>query len=62
MGIWQKWLHMIDDEVDVMFGGHNHKYANTVIDNKLIVQAYSYGLAFSQVQLTIDPQYEKYRR
>lgn len=45
---------MIDDEVDVIFAGHNHKYANTVVDNKLIVQAYSYGLAFSQVKLTID--------
>ena len=51
-----KMAPMIDDEVDVIFGGHNHKYANTVIDQKLIVQAYSYGLAFSQVQLTIDPQ------
>lgn len=49
-----KLLHQIDDEVDIIFAGHNHKYANTVIDNKLIVQAYSYGSAFSQVQLTID--------
>jgi 5'-nucleotidase len=45
----------IDDEVDVIFGGHNHQYANTVVDNKLIVQSYSYGKAFSQVMLTIDP-------
>lgn len=49
-----KMAPMIDDEVDIIFAGHNHKYANTVIDNKLIVQAYSYGLAFSQVKLTID--------
>ena len=45
-----KMAPMIDDEVDIMFAGHNHKYANTVIDNKLIVQAYSYGSAFSQVR------------
>ena len=49
-----KMAPMIDDEVDLIFAGHNHKFANTVIDKKLIVQAYSYGLAFSQVNLTID--------
>ncbi|USK39829.1 bifunctional 2',3'-cyclic-nucleotide 2'-phosphodiesterase/3'-nucleotidase [Cytobacillus firmus] len=45
----------VDDEVDVMFGGHNHKYTNTVVDGKLLVQSYSYGTAFSDVDLTIDP-------
>ncbi|WLR47263.1 bifunctional metallophosphatase/5'-nucleotidase [Halobacillus litoralis] len=45
----------IDDEVDVMFAGHNHTYANKVVDGKLIVQSYSYGKAFSKVDLTIDP-------
>ncbi|WP_078410149.1 bifunctional metallophosphatase/5'-nucleotidase [Priestia abyssalis] len=45
----------IDDEVDVIFGGHSHQYANTVVDDKLIVQSYSYGKAFSQVKLSIDP-------
>ncbi len=45
----------IDDEVDVIFGGHSHQYANTVVDDKLIVQSYSYGKAFSQVKLNIDP-------
>lgn len=44
----------INDEVDVIFGGHNHQYANTVVDGKLIVQSYSYGKAFSQVSLNID--------
>ncbi|MDQ0218052.1 bifunctional metallophosphatase/5'-nucleotidase [Peribacillus cavernae] len=44
----------IDDEVDVIFGGHNHKYANTEVDGKLIVQSYSYGKAFSQVKLSLD--------
>ena len=49
-----KMVPMIDDEVDLIFGAHSHKYANTVLDNKLIVQSYSYGAAFSQVKLTID--------
>ena len=44
----------IDNEVDVIFAGHSHDYANTVVDGKLIVQAYSYGKAFSQVNLKID--------
>ncbi|MEK4013853.1 bifunctional metallophosphatase/5'-nucleotidase [Peribacillus sp. FSL M8-0224] len=45
----------IDDEVDVIFAGHSHEYANTVAAGKLIVQAYSNGNAFSQVNLEIDP-------
>ncbi|MFD1019710.1 bifunctional 2',3'-cyclic-nucleotide 2'-phosphodiesterase/3'-nucleotidase [Thalassobacillus hwangdonensis] len=45
----------VDDEVDVIFAGHNHTYVNRVVDNKLIVQAYSYGSAFSDVDLEIDP-------
>lgn len=46
----------VDDEVDIIFAGHNHSYANTTIDNKLIVQAYSYGTAFSDVDIVIDPE------
>ncbi|WP_066387886.1 bifunctional 2',3'-cyclic-nucleotide 2'-phosphodiesterase/3'-nucleotidase [Neobacillus mesonae] len=45
----------IDDEVDVIFAGHNHVYNNRVVDNKLIVQAYSYGSAFSDVDLELNP-------
>jgi 2',3'-cyclic-nucleotide 2'-phosphodiesterase / 3'-nucleotidase / 5'-nucleotidase len=45
----------IDDEVDVLFGGHNHQYTNAVVDGKLLVQSYSYGTAFSDVDLVIDP-------
>ena len=45
----------VDDEVDVLFGGHNHSYTNTTVDGKLLVQSYSYGTAFSDVDLTIDP-------
>lgn len=46
----------VDDEVDVMFGGHNHSYLNTEVDGKLLVQSYSYGTAFSDVDVQIDPR------
>lgn len=45
----------IDDEVDVIFAGHTHTYLNTEVDGKLLVQAYSYATAFSDVDLEIDP-------
>ena len=45
----------INDEVDVIFAAHNHVKVNRLVDNKLIVQAYSYGSAFSDVDLEIDP-------
>ena len=45
----------VDDEIDIIYGAHNHKYANTTIDHKLIVQAYSSGTAFSDVDILIDP-------
>ncbi|QKE73358.1 bifunctional 2',3'-cyclic-nucleotide 2'-phosphodiesterase/3'-nucleotidase [Arthrobacter citreus] len=44
----------IDDEVDVIFAAHNHVFNNKEVDNKLIVQAYSYGSAFSDVDLELD--------
>jgi 2',3'-cyclic-nucleotide 2'-phosphodiesterase / 3'-nucleotidase / 5'-nucleotidase len=46
----------VDDEVDVIFAGHNHVYNDKVVDGKLIVQAYSYGSAFSDVDLVINPE------
>jgi 2',3'-cyclic-nucleotide 2'-phosphodiesterase / 3'-nucleotidase / 5'-nucleotidase len=33
----------VDVEVDVIFAAHNHVYNDKVVDNKLIVQACSYG-------------------
>lgn len=44
----------VDDEVDVIFAGHNHMVDNGTVDNKLIVQAAEYGKAFSDVNLEID--------
>ncbi|MCM3670470.1 5'-nucleotidase C-terminal domain-containing protein [Mesobacillus maritimus] len=46
----------VDDEVDIIFGGHNHAYMNATVDNKLLVQSYSYGTAFSDVDIEIDPK------
>lgn len=45
----------VDDEVDVIMAGDNHALANGLVDGKLIVQAYSYGTAFEDVKLVIDP-------
>lgn len=44
----------VDDEVDVIFAAHSHQYMNAVVDDKLLVQAYSYGTAFADVDLEID--------
>jgi 2',3'-cyclic-nucleotide 2'-phosphodiesterase (5'-nucleotidase family) len=44
----------VDDEIDVMFGAHNHRNVNALVDGKLLVQAYSYGTAFADVDLKID--------
>jgi 2',3'-cyclic-nucleotide 2'-phosphodiesterase / 3'-nucleotidase / 5'-nucleotidase len=45
----------IDSEVDVIYGAHDHKYLNTNVDGKIVVQSWSYGTAFSDIDLTIDP-------
>ncbi len=45
----------VDDEVDVLLGGHNHAFTNTKVDGKIVVQSYSSGTAFSDVDLLINP-------
>jgi 2',3'-cyclic-nucleotide 2'-phosphodiesterase / 3'-nucleotidase / 5'-nucleotidase len=45
----------VNDEVDVIFAAHNHAFNDKLVDNKLIVQAYSYGSAFSDVDLELHP-------
>ncbi|SEO19248.1 bifunctional UDP-sugar hydrolase/5'-nucleotidase [Paenibacillus sp. OV219] len=45
----------VDDEVDIIFAGDNHVKVNGYVDNKLIFEAYSYGIAFADVDLEIDP-------
>ncbi|SMO73348.1 bifunctional metallophosphatase/5'-nucleotidase [Melghirimyces algeriensis] len=44
----------MDDEVDVVISGHSHSRLNGTIDGKLLVQSYSYGTAFSDIDLTLD--------
>ncbi|OAS89477.1 MULTISPECIES: DUF6359 domain-containing protein [Metabacillus] len=44
----------VNDAVDVIFAAHNHVKLNAVVDNKLIVQAWEYGKAFSDIELEID--------
>ncbi|NIK76533.1 2',3'-cyclic-nucleotide 2'-phosphodiesterase/3'-nucleotidase/5'-nucleotidase [Paenibacillus castaneae] len=45
-----------DSPVDVIVAGDDHAYANAVVNNKLIVQAYSYGTAIEDIKLVIDPK------
>ncbi|MEH6891743.1 bifunctional metallophosphatase/5'-nucleotidase [Bacillus sp. JJ864] len=44
----------LDDDVDILFGGHNHSYMNGYVNGKLLVEAYSYGRALANVQFTIN--------
>lgn len=44
-----------DSPVDVIVAGDNHALANGEVNGKLIVQAYSYGTAFEDIKLMIDP-------
>lgn len=46
----------VDDEVDVIYGGHSHRHLNATVDNKLLVQSYSSGTHFSDIDLEIDPR------
>ncbi|MET3196060.1 Ig-like domain-containing protein [Gottfriedia sp. OAE603] len=39
----------------MIFGAHDHKLLNAKVNGKLLVQSWSYGTAFSDVELTIDP-------
>jgi 2',3'-cyclic-nucleotide 2'-phosphodiesterase (5'-nucleotidase family) len=49
----------LGDGVDVIFAGHNHGQLSVNVNGKLIVEAYSYGTAFSDVDLEIDPLTDK---
>ncbi|NUU77387.1 bifunctional metallophosphatase/5'-nucleotidase [Paenibacillus xylanilyticus] len=44
-----------DSPVDVIVAGDNHALANGEVNGKLVVQAYSYGTAFEDIKLMIDP-------
>jgi 2',3'-cyclic-nucleotide 2'-phosphodiesterase (5'-nucleotidase family) len=49
-------IENMHDEVDILYAGHNHKYTNAVVDRKLVVQSYSAGTAFSDIDLWINEQ------
>lgn len=44
----------VDDQVDVIIAGHTHQGVNTVIDGKRVVEAYSYGTAYADVDLKVS--------
>ncbi|QCJ44131.1 bifunctional 2',3'-cyclic-nucleotide 2'-phosphodiesterase/3'-nucleotidase [Bacillus sp. S3] len=45
----------VDPQVDVIYGAHDHKYLRSVVNGITVVQSWSYGTAFSDIDLTIDP-------
>ncbi|WP_456277479.1 DUF6359 domain-containing protein [Bacillus sp. AK128] len=45
----------VNDAVDIIYAAHNHELVNSMVDNKLIVQALDYGKAFADVDVEIDP-------
>jgi 5'-nucleotidase len=44
----------MDDAVDAVVAGHTHSRLNLEVDGKLVVEAFSYGMAFDRVRLRID--------
>lgn len=42
------------DAVDVVVSGHTHTLINVRVGHKLVTQAQCYGMAFDQIELTID--------
>jgi 5'-nucleotidase len=46
--------HQMDDAVDAVVAGHTHSRLNLSVDGKLVIQAFSYGVAFDRVRLTVD--------
>jgi 5'-nucleotidase len=44
----------VDDEVDLIVAGHTHQGVNTTIDGKRLVEAYSYGTAYADVDMNVS--------
>ena len=44
----------MDDAVDAIVAGHTHSRLNLTVDGKVVVEAFSYGVAFDRVRLTVD--------
>jgi 5'-nucleotidase len=50
----------LDDDVDVVVSGHSHAFTNALVKNRngkdiLVTQALSYGTAYADIRLAIDP-------
>jgi 5'-nucleotidase len=46
----------VDDEVDLIVAGHTHQGVNTTIDGKRVVEAYSYGTAYTDVDMKVSAE------
>lgn len=44
----------MDDAVDVVIAGHTHNGMNRRVGGKLVIQAWSYGVAFDRVVMDVD--------
>ena len=40
--------------VDVVVAGHSHSFLNNRVNGKLIIEAFSFGTAFDQVNMKVD--------
>lgn len=54
-------VHRLDDEIDVVVTGHAHSFTNALTQNRgnrsvLVTQALSRGMAFADIDLSIDDQ------
>jgi 5'-nucleotidase len=53
-------VNRLDDEVDVVISGHTHAFTNALLPNAhgkqiLVTQAFSFGTAYDDIDLLIDP-------
>ncbi|HTV79809.1 MAG TPA: bifunctional metallophosphatase/5'-nucleotidase [Steroidobacteraceae bacterium] len=60
-GPLQRIVARLDPAIDVVVSGHTHNFTNALWPDRsgkpvLVVQAYSYGLAFGDLTLTLDPR------
>jgi 5'-nucleotidase len=51
----------LDPDIDVVVSGHTHNFTNALLPSSdgtpvLVTQAYSYGVAFAQIELQVNPK------
>lgn len=54
-------VNRLDDEIDVVITGHAHSFTNALVENAngkdiLVVQAFSRGTAYDDIDIAIDPR------